>query len=349
MKQLKILGVLAIVLTMGLAGCNKAEQPGDESQASPTTSVEECKKHTWGDWDVVTPADCRTETNGLQKRVCTVCGKEETKPINFAHDWSGYTKTTPATCTTEGVETRTCNNCGKEDTRKIDALGHEWSTEGGTVTPAQGPGYAAFYEYPCSHGCGEKSLGFKANEPTDESKEHLVIDDDGGARFWGRPIGNDVALNDDGDPDRDSHEPVFNEEQKGDFFEYKFDLTAAQAETLANCRCYCDATPAGYMNANGIDFWANKEGDEDWTRGMYIDGEHIGEEITDYRYVLYVDDVLQQFDGTPAPVSSDDRAEFEMPFTFHLHAGTNTIRLCMAGGYRSVFYNFYFRPVAAAD
>ena len=344
MKQLKLIGGLAIALSLSLAGCNS---PSEEESQEQVPSVEPCAKHTWGEKEVLKEATCLED--GQTQRTCTVCGaKEEVKTVKaLGHDWKDVSERTPAGCETKGVMNTECKRCGESGTREIEALGHVWSTENPSFTPAQGEGYANFYEYPCAHNCGKKSLGFKANEPTTESAEHLVIGEDGGARFWGRPIGNNVALNDDGDPDRDSHEPVFDEEQKGDFFEYKFDLTAAQAETLANCRCYCDATPAGYMNANGIDFWANKEGDEDWTRGMYIDGEHIGEEITDYRYVLYVDDVLQQFDGTPAPVSSDDRAEFEMPFTFHLHAGTNTIRLCMAGGYRSTFYNFYFRAVAA--
>ena len=38
------------------------------------------------------------------------------------------------------------------------------------------------------------------------------------------------------------------------------------------------------------------------------------------------------------------RKEYVMPYTFNLHEGENTIRLHMAGGYRSTFYNFTFRP-----
>ena len=346
MKQFKLLGILAIALSLGLAGCgNNGEQGGDGN--GEQSQVEICEKHTWGEKVTLKQATCTED--GLTQRTCKVCGfQEEPKVVKAAgHKWVDDGESRVATCESKGVMDIVCSVCGEMSTRETPALGHQWSTEGGQVTPAPSEGYANFYEFPCTHGCGKKCLGFKANEPTNESKEHLVIGEDGGARFWGRPIGNDVELSEDGSPDQDNHEPVFNEEQEGDYFEYKFELTAAQAETLANCRCYCDATPAGYMNANGIDFWANKAGDEDWTRGMYIDGEHKGEEITDYRYVLYVDGQLQEFDGTPAPVSSDDRAEFEMPFTFHLHAGTNTIRLSMAGGYRSTFYNFYFRAVAA--
>lgn len=352
MKQIKLLGVLAIVLTLGLAACNGAgENGGDESQAG---QVSECEKHTWGPKETIKAATCTED--GQTQRTCTVCGaKEDPKTVKaLGHDWEEMGVSKQATCEEKGIIDIQCKRCYAESTKEVAALGHRWSTEG-TGTQAQEDGFANFYEFPClNQGCTKKCLGFKANEPTEESKSHLVINSDGGARFWGRPIGNAVDLNEDGDADRDNHEPVFDKTEEGDFFEYKFRLTQAQAATLANCRCYCDATPAGYMNANGVDFWANKEGDEDWTRGMYIDDDpaHVnedgtGKEITDYRYVLYVDGQLQQFDGTPAPVSSDDRAEFEMPFTFHLHEGVNTIRLCMAGGYRSVFYNFYFRAVAA--
>ena len=348
MKQLKLLGVLAIVLTLGLSGCNKTDEPGDENQAGEQSQVETCE-HQWANKKTIKEPTCIEE--GQSQRTCKLCGaKEEPKPIAaLGHKMKDVAPKTPAGCETKGVMETECERCGEPGEREINPTGHEWSTENGSMTPAQGEGYANFYEYPCAHNCGKKSLGFKANQPTTESKTHLVIGEDGGARFWGRPIGNDVILDEDGSTSQDEHEPVFNDQQEGDFFEYKFDLTAEQAETLKNCRCYCDATPAGYMNQNGIDFWANKAGDEDWTRGMYIDGDHKGEEITDYRYVLYVDDVLQEFDGTPAPVSSDSRAEFEMPFTFHLHQGTNTIRLSMAGGYRSTFYNFYFRAIVAAN
>ena len=75
----------------------------------------------------------------------------------------------------------------------------------------------------------------------------------------------------------------------------------------------------------------------------------MGARIEDYRYVLYVDDVIQEFDAdtaVPAEGSSTNmvRKEYVLPFTFHLHKGQNKISLRMAGGYRSEFYNFIFRP-----
>ena len=203
--------------------------------------------------------------------------------------------------------------------------------------------------YTCSRGCGTSYFGFKASEVTEESKSHLVIGDDGGARFWGRPIGNDVVLNDQGDPDENSHDAVFNDQQTGDFFEYLFELDESQA---GNYYCYCDATPSQWMRNNNMDFFACKPGDTDWTRGMYIDDiaetpeDEKGTEIDDYRYILYVDGQPKAFDDSITnPVRSDNRGEYVIPFLFQLHKGPNRISLRMAGGYRSTFYNFTFRAV----
>ena len=131
MKQIKILGVLAIALTLGLASCNKPageEQQsgaGEQGESQQTqTSVEECKRHTWGDWVVVTPKTCTTD--GSQKRTCSVCGKEETKAIKASHEWGQYVEVTPASCSAEGVERRTCSACQATEDRPISKLDHTW-------------------------------------------------------------------------------------------------------------------------------------------------------------------------------------------------------------------------------
>ena len=137
--------------------------------------------------------------------------------------------------------------------------------------------------------------------------------------------------------------------------------------------------PADHLSG---DFWAYNRNNTDWTPGYYIDGadEHVqhnddgtvmmvkdharveghdnseagaeletevpmGARIEDYRYILYVDDQVQDFDSDiSVTVQSGTRKEYVMPFTFHLHEGENKISLRMAGGYRSIFYNFTFRP-----
>ena len=453
MKQNKLFGVLAIALSLALVACGNAG--GDDSKAA-----EECKKHTWGDWEVVQPATCTED--GSQKRTCSVCGKEETKAIKAAHTWGEWVTTTPATCQAEGAKERecsvchtkengtvpkadhtwgewievsaatcteagshkhVCSVCQTEETETINALGHEWGDWVETLAPtcdkagshkhtctrcnaeeseevaalghdlqlvggeqAAPSGEATVRVYKCTR-CNETSLGFKADEPSAESLPHLMVGDNGGMRFFGRPIGNALALSENGTSvNQQNNECVYCSTETGDFFEYVFTLNATQAATLATCRLYCDARPADHLSG---DFWAYGRSATDWTPGYYIDGadEHVqhnedgtvmmvndhaksvynaenkqwdegvaletqvamGARIEDYRYVLYVDDVIQQFDedtAVPAEGSSTNmvRKEYVLPFTFHLHEGKNKISLRMAGGYRSEFYNFIFRP-----
>ena len=356
-------------------------------------------------WTVVTPAKC--EEAGVKKAKCLLCGNDVEAPIEplgheYAKDAEGedlVNWTTPPTCEEEGVGEKVCTRegCGHKEEVTAEALGHEWTTVDGQLTPAQGEGYADFYTYKCAHeGCTKVSLGFKASQPTKASEEHLVFEENSrtgeiGARFWGRPIGNALALDSDGTSiNQQNGEIVYCSTETGDFFEYKFDLTAAQAETLSTCRCYCDAQAASYLN--GTDFWAYGASNDEWTPGYYIDGgeghfetnsdgtpqmvkDHaraprtaqgetgaagaeletevkMGKRIEDYRYILYVNDEVVDFDPEiTAPTHGSNtnmrREEFVMPYTFHLKQGTNTISLRMAGGYRSVFYNFYFRQYVA--
>ena len=54
-----------------------------EEMSRDTVTVP-AKGHTWGEWEVVTPAT--EEADGEAKRVCSVCGAEETKPISAMGD-----------------------------------------------------------------------------------------------------------------------------------------------------------------------------------------------------------------------------------------------------------------------
>ena len=353
-------------------------------------------------WTIKTEPKC--EEPGVKVAKCTLCQKEveaEIEPLghlyaedpaNPGEDLVNWTKA--PTCEEAGVGEKACTRpgCDHKEEVEADPLGHSWQSKEGQMIPAQGPGYADFYTYECANGCGQVSLGFKANQPTERSEEHLVFVENSrtseiGARFWGRPIGNALALSSDGTSvNQQNGEIVYCSTEEGDFFEYKFDLSATQAQTLATCRCYCDAQAADYLN--GTDFWAYGASNDEWTPGYYIDGgeghfetnedgtakmvkDHarapktaqgeegvageeletevkMGKRIEDYRYILYVNDHVVDFDPEiKAPTHGSNqnmrREEFVMPYTFHLQAGTNTISLRMAGGYRSVFYNFYFR------
>ena len=458
MKQIKLFGVLAIALSLGLAACGGGGNNGPEP----------CTKHDWGEKVTIKEPTC-TEA-GESQRTCKVCGaKEDPKTIKalghawaddetgavaptctdkgsknqhctrcdakqtvdvpaLGHDWvddetGGVAPTcteagsknqhcsrcdatqqgieVPAlgheygdwvmvegkepTCDKAGLEKHVCTRCGAEETREAAALGHDLELVGGEQEAPSGE--ATVRVYKCKR-CGETYLGFKADEPSAASLPHLMVGDNGGMRFFGRPIGNSLALDATGKSEHEeNNECVYCSTETGDFFEYIFTLTEDQANLLSTCRLYCDARPADHLSG---DFWAYGRSATDWTPGYYIDGapEHVqynddgtvkmvkdharcvdaspedrtqaegaeletevpmGARIEDYRYVLYVDDVIQEFDAdtaVPAEGSSTNmvRKEYVLPFTFHLHKGQNKISLRMAGGYRSEFYNFIFRP-----
>ncbi len=342
--------------------------------------------HTWGEWEVTAEADCTNA--GSRKHTCSVCGEVATEEIPAnGHSYGEWEVTKEATCDKPGSQKRTCSVCGDVEEQVIEALGHELELVGGE-TPAPA-GEATVRLYRCKR-CGETSLGFAADEPSAASLPHLMKGDNDGMRFFGRPIGNAMALTADGTSvNQQNNECVYCSTETGDFFEYVFTLNADQAATLATARLYCDARPANYLSG---DFWAYNRSADDWTPGYYIDGadDHVqkdattgevvmvkdhaqatknedgswtegveletevkmGARIEDYRYILYVDGNPVDFDAdTSVPVKGSQqnmqRAEYVLPYTFHLHEGKNTISLRMAGGYRSEFYNFIFRPYVA--
>ena len=86
-------------------------------------------EHTFGDWQVRTPATC-TQI-GMEFRVCE-CGAEETKKSPpLGHSFTKYVSNQNATCTVDGTETAKCDRCDETDTRIAagSALGHNYSIE----------------------------------------------------------------------------------------------------------------------------------------------------------------------------------------------------------------------------
>ena len=367
-------------------------------QAEDTRVIEKAD-HTWGEWETVVEATC--EEAGSRKHVCSVCNTEESETVaalnhDFKKDADGnieFTWTVAPTCDKAGVGTKHCERCGKDvaaDDDEAKALGHDVEAVGGETTPTDGT--AAVRLYHCKR-CDQTFMGFLANEVTNESKAHVKFEpetvaegEEQGARFLGRPIGNALALDENGTSvNQQNGECVYCSTETGDFIEYAFRLNAAQAATLETCRLYCDAQPASYLN--GTDFWAYGRSNDEWTPGFYIDGgderfetnedgtfqmvkDHaragfdsqpgaelenevkLGKRIEDYRYVLYVDGNVVDFDPetanpTHGSNSNMTREEFELPYTFHLHKGLNKIKFVMAGGYRSLFYKCIFRPYVA--
>lgn len=324
---------------------------------------------------------------GSKKQTCSRCGdKRNVVVVALGHDYSEWTTVEGKApkCEEKGEEKRVCARCNAEETREVDPIGHKFVVWCDSVTVPE-----STKVYRCENGCGQILLGFKATDVSEASRDHLNFtepDENGevGASFYGRPIGNSLALRDGFSVYETNNECVYCSTETGDYFEYIFDLTAAQAAEFSTCRCYCDAKPADYLSG---DFWAYGGNYADWTPGYYIDGsdEHVeknedgtyvmvedharcvkgsacageplgedhmvkmGKRVTDYRYVLYVNDEIQEFDpNIKAPVEGSGtnmvRKEYEMPFTFHFKEGKNKISLHMAGGYISTFYNFTFRP-----
>ena len=109
MKQMKVLGVIAVALTLGLTACG---------------GTKECKTHKWGEWEIVTAETCTTD--GLQKRTCTVCKKVEEKKINKGHKWNAWETVTASTCTVAGSQKRTCQRCDAEETQPLDLAPHTY-------------------------------------------------------------------------------------------------------------------------------------------------------------------------------------------------------------------------------
>ena len=140
MKQIKLLGVLAIALTLGLSACNNAYQKSnDESQAG---NVSECAKHEWGAKETIKEPTC-TEP-GQSQRTCKVCGaKEEPKEIKaLGHDLKVESNRVEPTCTEPGKHDLKCSRCDySEKDIAIDPLGHDFQDLGESATGYVAPDF----------------------------------------------------------------------------------------------------------------------------------------------------------------------------------------------------------------
>ncbi|MCQ2797039.1 MAG: hypothetical protein MJ241_01095 [Bacilli bacterium] len=146
------------------------------------------------DQDGAVLPDC--ENPGTEIQECTRCHDKKTVDVpETGHTWGEDHWTKNATCTDEAEGTHKCETCSKEEAITSPALGHDIQLIGDETEPE--PGKAKVRLYTCAHeGCEQTYLGFKANEVSEESKKKLVIGEDGGARFFGQPIGNKCDLKD---------------------------------------------------------------------------------------------------------------------------------------------------------
>mgnify|MGYP004517933943 CR=1 FL=1 len=86
--------------------------------------------HAFGDWQQITSPNCIDQ--GRRKRVCQVCGYEETADVAaYGHDWeTDYTVDQEAACTTDGSRSIHCKNCdATKDSEVIPATGHTIVTD----------------------------------------------------------------------------------------------------------------------------------------------------------------------------------------------------------------------------
>lgn len=110
-KILLIQAMCALALCLfGLAACGEKIEHGEND-------------HSFGNWEVVTPAEC--EKDGVEQGRCA-CGATTTRPIPApGHDWKRESTTKSPTCTEEGSAIEKCSRCGDDRTVPIPPTGHK--------------------------------------------------------------------------------------------------------------------------------------------------------------------------------------------------------------------------------
>ncbi len=79
--------------------------------------------HEWGEW---VDQDLVCLSNGIRKRTCLKCGKDNYLSLDIVpHDW-GEWDIQEATCTTTGKKTRICNRCGEKETIILAKIPHNF-------------------------------------------------------------------------------------------------------------------------------------------------------------------------------------------------------------------------------
>ena len=102
----------------------------DRCDAKKDIKAIEPNAHSFGEWITVTPAGCLT--SGSDKRVCSVCGYEETREIEpTGHIWEDdFTIDIEPACTEKGSKSIHCSKCDEvKDITEVPENGHsfgEW-------------------------------------------------------------------------------------------------------------------------------------------------------------------------------------------------------------------------------
>ena len=124
--------------------------------------------HTWGQWAAASDPTCTA--GGTEARVCTSCGKVETRTVSNALGHAYESVVTDPTCTEQGYTTHTCTRCDTSyvDTY-VDALGHKTELKNAKEATCTEDGYTG--DEICTV-CGETVEKGKAIAPLGHAYEH---------------------------------------------------------------------------------------------------------------------------------------------------------------------------------
>lgn len=100
--------------------------------------------HRFGEWKVTVAATCTKD--GVSRRICSICGAVEEKPVPATgHKFGAWTVTKAATCTESGISTRKCSVCGTEETMIVPSLGHSMTATAGKAATCTEAGNSAYW------------------------------------------------------------------------------------------------------------------------------------------------------------------------------------------------------------
>lgn len=100
--------------------------------------------HRFGEWKLTVAATCTKD--GVSRRICSICGVVEEKPVPATgHNFGAWTVTKAATCTESGISTRKCSVCGTEETMIVPSLGHSMTATAGKAATCTEAGNSAYW------------------------------------------------------------------------------------------------------------------------------------------------------------------------------------------------------------
>ncbi len=100
--------------------------------------------HRFGEWKETVAATCTKD--GVSRRICSICGVVEEKPVPATgHNFGAWTVTKAATCTESGISTRKCSVCSTEETMIVPSLGHSMTATAGKAATCTEAGNSAYW------------------------------------------------------------------------------------------------------------------------------------------------------------------------------------------------------------